>query len=67
MNKNYKIDPMNENKKEPSNTIKDADVYDLLLKIPVGKVSTYGDLAKILGNPSASRVIGRILGKNPNP
>jgi methylated-DNA-[protein]-cysteine S-methyltransferase len=67
MNKNYKIDPMNENKKEPSNTIKDEDVYELLLKIPVGKVSTYGDLAKILGNPSASRVIGRILGKNPNP
>jgi alkylated DNA nucleotide flippase Atl1 len=27
-------------------TIKDRDVYDLLLKIPAGKVSTYGDLAK---------------------
>lgn len=43
------------------------DVYDLLQKIPAGKVSTYGDLAKALGNPSASRTIGRILGKNPNP
>jgi methylated-DNA-[protein]-cysteine S-methyltransferase len=43
------------------------DVYDLLRKIPAGKVSTYGDLAKALGNPSASRTIGRILGKNPNP
>ena len=49
------------------NTIKDSDVYELLLKIPAGKVSTYGDLAKALGNPSASREIGRILGKNPNP
>jgi methylated-DNA-[protein]-cysteine S-methyltransferase len=49
------------------NTIKDNDVYELLLKIPAGKVSTYGDLAKALGNPSASREIGRILGRNPNP
>ena len=49
------------------NMIKDSDVYDLLLKIPAGKVSTYGDLAKALGNPSASREIGRILGRNPNP
>lgn len=49
------------------NTIKDSDVYDLLLKIPAGTVSTYGDLAKALGNPLASREIGRILGKNPNP
>lgn len=47
--------------------IKDNDVYELLLKIPAGKLSTYGDLAKALGKPSASRVIGRILGKNPNP
>jgi methylated-DNA-[protein]-cysteine S-methyltransferase len=47
--------------------IKDEDVYDLLRKIPAAKVSSYGDLAKALGNPSASRVIGLILGKNPNP
>jgi O-6-methylguanine DNA methyltransferase len=48
-------------------SIKDRDVYHLLLKIPAGKVSTYGDLAKSLGSPLASRTIGRILGKNPNP
>lgn len=47
--------------------IRSSDVYDLLLKIPAGKVSTYGDLARALGNPSASRAIGRILGENPNP
>jgi methylated-DNA-[protein]-cysteine S-methyltransferase len=47
--------------------IKDSDVYDLLLKIPAGNVSTYGDLAKALGNPLASRQVGRILGRNPNP
>ena len=50
-----------------SKPIRNNDVYDLLLKIPAGKVSTYGDLAIALGNPSASRVIGRILGENPNP
>jgi methylated-DNA-[protein]-cysteine S-methyltransferase len=49
------------------NTIRDKDVYDLLLKIPPGKVSTYGDLAKALGNPLASREIGRILSRNPDP
>lgn len=48
-------------------TIKHEDVYDLLRKIPAGKVTTYGDLAKALGNPSASRIIGRILSQNPNP
>jgi O-6-methylguanine DNA methyltransferase len=48
-------------------TIRDSDVYDLLLKIPVGNVSTYGDLARTLGKPLASRMIGKILGKNPNP
>src|SRR5215469_17058459 len=47
--------------------IKDSDAYDLLLKIPAGNVSTYGDLAKALGNPLASRQVGRILGRNPNP
>jgi methylated-DNA-[protein]-cysteine S-methyltransferase len=50
-----------------SKPIRNYDVYDLLLKIPAGKVSTYGDLARALGNPSASRAVGRILGENPNP
>jgi len=50
-----------------SKPIRNNDVYDLLLKIPAGKVSTYGDLARALGNPSASRAVGRILGENPNP
>ena len=56
-----------DNENLSQNTIKDRDVYDLLLKIPAGKVSTYGDLAKAPGNPLASRQVGRILGRNPNP
>lgn len=59
--------PANKIKRNIVRRIKDEDVYDLLRKIPSGKVSTYGDLAKALGNPSASRVIGSILAKNPNP
>ena len=59
--------PSNRSKILTKSTIKNEDVYDLLRKIPAGKVSTYGDLAKALGNPSASREIGRILGENPNP
>jgi methylated-DNA-[protein]-cysteine S-methyltransferase len=58
---------LDDNENLAQNTIKDSDVYELLLKIPAGKVSTYGDLAKALGNPLASREIGRILGRNPNP
>lgn len=59
--------PNRETKTRTSRPISDRDVYDLLLKIPPGKVSTYGDLARALGNPSASRMVGRILGRNPNP
>jgi methylated-DNA-[protein]-cysteine S-methyltransferase len=49
-----------------SQSIKD-EVYNMLLKIPVGKVSTYGDIAKALGMPHAARLIGQILHENPNP
>ncbi|MEW6605083.1 MAG: MGMT family protein [Thermoproteota archaeon] len=47
--------------------LKASDVYDILVRIPEGKVTTYGDIAKALGHPGASRAIGRILNKNPNP
>jgi methylated-DNA-[protein]-cysteine S-methyltransferase len=42
-------------------------VYSALLHIPVGKVATYGDIAKAIGRPKASRAVGRILNRNPNP
>lgn len=47
--------------------LKAEDVYDILLRIPEGKITTYGDIAKALGLPGASRAIGRILNRNPNP
>ncbi len=47
--------------------IQAEDVYDVLRKIPEGKVTTYGDIAKAIGHPKASRAVGRILHANPNP
>lgn len=40
-------------------------VWEMLLKIPMGKLSTYGNIAKQLGNPNASRAVGTAIGSNP--
>lgn len=42
-------------------------VYSALMRVPRGKVTTYGDIAKALGSPGGSRAVGRILNRNPNP
>ncbi|MHA1610389.1 MAG: endonuclease V [Candidatus Njordarchaeales archaeon] len=42
-------------------------VYQLLHTIPRGKITTYGELAKALGDIKASRSIGQILAYNPWP
>jgi methylated-DNA-[protein]-cysteine S-methyltransferase len=42
-------------------------VYQKLLKVPKGKVTTYGDLAKAVGLENGQRVIGQIMNKNPFP
>ncbi|MDP8889299.1 MAG: MGMT family protein [Thermoproteota archaeon] len=47
--------------------LKASHVYNIVSQIPEGKVTTYGDIARALGHPRASRVIGRILNNNPNP
>ncbi|WP_312076517.1 methylated-DNA--[protein]-cysteine S-methyltransferase [Chryseobacterium sp.] len=40
-------------------------VWESLLKIPMGKLSTYGDLAENIGNPNAPRAVGTAIGSNP--
>jgi AraC family transcriptional regulator of adaptative response/methylated-DNA-[protein]-cysteine methyltransferase len=40
-------------------------VWEALLRIPEGRVLAYGDLAKGLGEPGASRAIGTAIGQNP--
>ena len=42
-------------------------VYRQLLRVPEGKVTTYGDLAKAVGLENGQRVIGMIMKKNPFP
>ncbi len=42
-------------------------VYDIVKKIPLGKVSTYGQIAMLIGNPRASRAVGYALHQNPDP
>ena len=42
-------------------------VLSIALKIPRGKYLTYGDVAKAIGKPQASRAVGQALGHNPVP
>ncbi|MDR3235855.1 MAG: methylated-DNA--[protein]-cysteine S-methyltransferase [Prevotellaceae bacterium] len=40
-------------------------VWETLLKIPLGRLTTYGDIAARLHNPNASRAVGTAVGDNP--
>lgn len=40
-------------------------VWEALLKIPEGRLSTYGRIAAQVGNPNASRAVGTAIGSNP--
>lgn len=40
-------------------------VWEALLKIPTGRVTTYGEIAKHIENPAASRAVGSAIGDNP--
>lgn len=42
-------------------------VYDIVKRIPKGKVASYGQIARLLGNPRASRAVGYALHANPYP
>ena len=40
-------------------------VYNACRKIPKGKVTTYGEIAKVIGKPKAFRAVGQALRRNP--
>ena len=42
-------------------------IYDVVRRIPRGKVATYGQIAMLAGNPRWSRVVGYALHVNPDP
>jgi len=43
----------------------EKDVYLATYRIPKGKVSTYGRIAKEIGRPNAYRAVGNTLHNNP--
>ncbi|WEJ33413.1 MULTISPECIES: bifunctional helix-turn-helix domain-containing protein/methylated-DNA--[protein]-cysteine S-methyltransferase [unclassified Devosia] len=43
----------------------EVQVWDRLLKIPMGQATTYSSVAQSIGRPKASRAVGAAVGKNP--
>jgi methylated-DNA-protein-cysteine methyltransferase-like protein len=48
-----------------SSTFRDQ-VYQLIRRIPAGKVATYGQVAKLVGNPHGARAVGMCMRTNPD-
>ncbi|MDR1465268.1 MAG: methylated-DNA--[protein]-cysteine S-methyltransferase [Oscillospiraceae bacterium] len=44
-----------------------ALIYDIVRQIPPGRVATYGQIARLAGNPRWARVVGFALHRNPDP
>lgn len=42
-------------------------VLRVVARIPVGRVATYGDVARLAGRPGAARAVGNILREAPEP
>ncbi len=42
-------------------------IYNVVSNIPKGKVATYGQIAKQIGMPKSSKVVGYALHANPKP
>ncbi|MCX7746188.1 MAG: MGMT family protein [Clostridia bacterium] len=42
------------------------EVYNVVKQIPKGKVATYGQIAKILGQPRKAKIVGWALHSNPS-
>lgn len=49
----------------PQGTEFQQSVWKILREIPYGETTTYGEIAKKLGKPSAMRAVGGAVGRNP--
>ncbi len=49
----------------PSGTPFQKSVWSALLDIPFGQTRSYGELARAIGRPTASRAVGAANGRNP--
>ena len=45
----------------------EEQIYQKLLQVPSGYVTTYGELAKAINLKNGQRVVGQIMKKNPFP
>jgi len=52
---------------DPPGTAFQRQVWDLLRTIPYGATTSYGALARRLGDPRATRAVGAANGRNPIP
>lgn len=43
------------------------EIYAVVCNVPRGKVASYGQIARLCGNPRLSRVVGYALHANPDP
>lgn len=59
---NYRGKPLNIHLRGTNFQLK---VWEALLKIPTGAVTTYEGLAGLIGQPTASRAVGSAVGHNP--
>ncbi len=48
-------------------TLSQKRIYQIVRKIPKGKVLTYKKVAELTGRPKAWRAVGNILNKNKDP
>ena len=51
----------------PSPTVFKRRVLSVVARIPVGRVATYGDVARLAGRPRAARAVGNILREANRP
>ena len=51
----------------PEGTVFQQEIWRRLCEIPYGKTISYGELARRIGNPNASRAVGLANGSNPIP
>ena len=65
---NY-FNPKNQNNEKLKLHLKGTEfqikVWNALMQIPEGKLSSYSNLAKIINNPNAARAVGTAIGDNP--
>jgi methylated-DNA-[protein]-cysteine S-methyltransferase len=50
---------------DPHGTSFQQSVWEQLRRIPFGETRTYGEIARALGKPSATRAVGAANGRNP--